>query len=210
LNQKDRKHYLKEITFDELGIERLSDLYIHFKGDESFYKNWNELYKSKFENYLQKKKKVYTEKPGEIKSEVDKILEEFLPYRQNEKQESFSEGGNSNYTMLYIVFQELVREMSERDPDKGFLLMRVFKKMMMENEKDWLVSMKEISNAFSKVKNERDIMLTKYISELDIKEIIDNNHDNITNLISHKQLINQLVGHLNQMKELFAQSERAQ
>lgn len=64
--------------------------------------------------------------------------------------------------------------------------MRVFKKMMLENEKEWLISMKEISSAFLKVKSERDIMLTKYISELDVKSVMDNNHDNIPNLISHK------------------------
>jgi len=61
--------------------------------------------------------------------------------------------------------------------------MRIFKKMMLENEKDWLISLKEISNSFSKVKSERDLMLTKYLSELEIKSIIDNNHDSMDNLI---------------------------
>ena len=32
--------------------------------------------------------------------------------------------------------------------------MRVFKKMMLENEKDWLIQMKEVSSAFQKVKGE--------------------------------------------------------
>jgi len=40
-------------------------------------------------------------------------------------------------------------------------------------------------------------MLTKYMKEFDIKQVIDNNHDSMENLIEHKQLISQLVGHLN-------------
>lgn len=68
--------------------------------------------------------------------------------------------------------------------------MRVFKKMMLENEKDWLIQMKEVSSAFQKVKGEWDLMLSKYLNELDVKEIMDNNHDNMDNLIQHKMLIN--------------------
>lgn len=53
-------------------------------------------------------------------------------------------------------------------------------------------------------------MLTKYIKELDLEQIIDNNHDSMDNLIAHKHLINSLIGHLNQMKELctYAVKER--
>lgn len=43
------------------------------------------MYKNKYEKYLHKKKKLHFEKPGEIKTEVDKILEEFLAYRSIEK-----------------------------------------------------------------------------------------------------------------------------
>ena len=53
-------------------------------------------------------------------------------------------------------------------------------------------------------------MLTKYIKEVEIKEIIDNYHDSMENLVTHKQTITHLIGHLNQMKELYnlAQKER--
>lgn len=73
-------HYLKELTFDELGIDRLSELFIHFKGDEEFYKYWNSMYREKFENFLNKKKKGVGVSAGGVKSEIDLILEEFLAY----------------------------------------------------------------------------------------------------------------------------------
>jgi len=71
---------MKELCFDELDIEWLSELFIHYKGNEQFYKHWNELYRLKFESFLLKKRKAHNEKPGEVKTEVDKILEEFLVY----------------------------------------------------------------------------------------------------------------------------------
>ena len=46
-------------------------------------------------------------------------------------------------------------------------------------------------------------MLTKYLKEVDIKDIIDNYHDSMDNLNNHKQTINHLIGHLNQIKELY-------
>jgi len=46
-------------------------------------------------------------------------------------------------------------------------------------------------------------MLTKYLKEIDIKDIIDNYHDSIDNLTNHKQTISHLIGHLNQIKELY-------
>lgn len=46
-------------------------------------------------------------------------------------------------------------------------------------------------------------MLTKYLNEVDLNGIIDNYHDSMENLVNHKQTITHLIGHLNQIKEVY-------
>lgn len=65
------------------------------------------------------------------------------------------------------------------------------------------MSLKHMSNSFLKVKSEWDLMLTKYLNEIDLNGIIDNYHDSMENLVNHKQTITHLIGHLNQIKEVY-------
>lgn len=66
-----------------------------------------------------------------------------------------------------------------------------------------------LSLSFNKIKNERDLLLSKSGStNIDIKSILDNNQDSRPNLIAHKQLINELIGQLNSIKDLYTASVR--
>ena len=98
------------------------------------------------------------------------------------------------HSTLYIMFQDLVRQMSKETPEQGLLLMRIFKRMQEENERSWLKTIQKLAENWRKVKNERDLMLGKYLDETDLKTLIDNNEDSVQNLARHKQIINSLVG----------------
>ena len=80
-----------------------------------------------------------------------------------------------------------MRQMSKEAPEKGLLLMRVFKRMQEENERSWLKSIGRLSENWKKVKGERDLMLGKYLeSDTEIKNVMDNNEDSVENLSRHK------------------------
>ena len=49
-------------------------------------------------------------------------------------------------------------------------------------------------------------MLGKYVKEQDIKKILDNNYESRENLIQHKQLLNEVIGQLNTMTDLYKEA----
>ena len=40
-SDKDRSDFLKYLTFDELNIDDISELFIHHKGNDQFLSEWN-------------------------------------------------------------------------------------------------------------------------------------------------------------------------
>lgn len=99
----DWAEFLQELTFDELDIERISELFIHHKGNEEFYHRWNAIYRDHFENYLSKKRGAAIEPHNPKKGVIETRLEEFLALRANapilNKMKS-----RTRHSTLYIIF----------------------------------------------------------------------------------------------------------
>ena len=47
-SDKDRQDFLKFMTFDELNIEDVSEMFIHHKGNNEFYRDWSYQFKQTF------------------------------------------------------------------------------------------------------------------------------------------------------------------
>ena len=99
--------------------------------------------------------------------------------------------------ILYIGLQEVLRQITLTCKDRGYLLLKLFKKYFEENEKKWQSILRELKEVIHTLKNDRDLLLSKYEDmPPETKSVLDNNELSHLNLIEHKHLIKRLIGAL--------------
>ena len=52
------------------------------------------------------------------------------------------------FSALYIVFQELVKTITEKDKNLGYLLLRTYKRLVQENEMSWMHMIEDLATRF--------------------------------------------------------------
>jgi len=106
------------------------------------------------------------------------------------------QGTCDQQTVLFLLFQELIRLVSGKQKELGYLLMLLFKRYNEESERKWQSVMKGLKEYIDKLKNEREYLLCKfnYSAQMNLKETLENKELTEENLIEHKTLIEKIIG----------------
>eukprot|EP00347_Sterkiella_histriomuscorum_P015818 403355569 len=115
-------------------------------------------------------------------------------------------------TILYIIFSELIREVSQKDKELGYLIMKSFSSYFTKNEKKWLSIFENQTSYIQKLKNDVDLLIGLSTNQeqgafkatansKQIRSLLDNKALNEQNLIDHKIMIQKLIGEYHKLED---------
>eukprot|EP01022_Parablepharisma_sp_SALTPOND_P002435 TRINITY_DN109_c0_g4_i1.p2 TRINITY_DN109_c0_g4~~TRINITY_DN109_c0_g4_i1.p2 ORF type:complete len:402 (+),score=42.85 TRINITY_DN109_c0_g4_i1:1171-2376(+) len=138
------------------------------------------------------------EKPIETELEEDTTFGRFFKHFSSKIYAKLppKDPDSENYVAaLYIAFQEIVREFSVKDKEKGYLMLKIFRKYQEAAEQNWFRVITQLVNYTLKLKHEVEYLLAQYFTTPeDVSRIMENSALSIENLAEHKRLINLCVG----------------
>ena len=113
-----------------------------------------------------------------------------------------------NSTIYYIAFQEMVRSVTETCKERGYLLLKIFRKYFDETEKQWMGVIRGLALQIQSLRHDRDSLLSKYLFPEDEEEalrhqrrVLDNTNESRENLIEHKHLVKTMMGRANMLQD---------
>jgi hypothetical protein len=105
-----------------------------------------------------------------------------------------------------------MRQICLIDKEKGYLVLKLFKKYFYYNERKWFKIINHLVEQIIKMKYELEYLLCKYFTtppeKENMKKVINDNSLSNKNLIDHKRMIHLLVGclHNEEAKRIIAEN----
>ena len=92
------------------------------------------------------------------------------------------------------ALQEMIKQLSVGNKEKGYMMLKIFRKVMEESEKKWFKVIENLTKYSLKLKADVEFLLGKFFSKPDIQTVMENNNPSMENLAEHKRLLQISVG----------------
>jgi hypothetical protein len=90
---------------------------------------------------------------------------------------------------------------ASKEKELGFLIMKLFKQFFRENETKWMQTVGGLRDYIEQIRKDKEFLLGKFKASPGVsvgihcaKQVVQNEEVSYENLVSHKALINQIIG----------------
>ena len=141
-----------------------------------------------------------------IKELVKKRIFESDEFKLNEN-EVIKEKNESKekFLVLFLVFIQILAEISTEDKSRAVLLYKFFKYYFLEQDKKWIIQLKEMKSKVKYYKTLAKIIIqqkNKHLKHIEeISEVLVSNRPTAENLKKHKELIQKLIAVVNEKRD---------
>lgn len=88
-----------------------------------------------------------------------------------------------------------MKEITEGSKEKGYMMMKIFRKIMEDTERKWFNTIEGIIAYTIKLKHDNEYLLAKFFTQPeDVKTVMDNNTLTMENLANHKRMLHLTLG----------------
>eukprot|EP01022_Parablepharisma_sp_SALTPOND_P032104 TRINITY_DN828_c0_g1_i1.p3 TRINITY_DN828_c0_g1~~TRINITY_DN828_c0_g1_i1.p3 ORF type:complete len:380 (+),score=42.98 TRINITY_DN828_c0_g1_i1:1910-3049(+) len=177
--------------------------------DQSIATNFIHPVKTTAANYVEESAKAYEKHSRKLL--LEKSDTTFGRFYKNYISDSsvFTQKIDENYSIvLYLqllllkwsrALQELIKQFcntsaSPESKEKGYTLLKIFRKIMEESEQKWFATIQYLVKYTMKLKSEVEFLLGKAMDESDVNRVMGNNVLTLENLIEHKRILKVVLG----------------